>query len=101
MSHRETHAHPDANASAVQQATQPAPDTNPPVAAQPRTDGRLAIQAEKLRLNAMNQAVRFGTSKPAMSPRGMGILIGSTLIGALLLGGTVGLSALLQWLMNR
>ena len=100
MSHRATPIQPDVTVGPPQPATQPSENTSEPTTP-PRTDGRLAIQAEKLRINALTQAVRFGSSKPSVSPRGIGILIGSAIIGLLLLGGTVGLSALLQWFMNR
>ena len=84
-----------------QQQPQQQPSDTRAAGLPPRSDARLAIQAEKLRINAMSQAIRFGSAKPAIPPRGLGILIGSTLIGLFALGATVGLSAVLQWFSNR
>lgn len=66
-----------------------------------RKDPRLAVQAEKLRIASLTQAIRFGEQASGVTPRRVGILIGSAAIGAMLLGGTIGLSALLQWLERR
>lgn len=66
-----------------------------------RKDPRLAVQAERLRIASLTQAIRFGEQVSGITPRRVGILVGSAAIGAVLLGGTIGLSALLQWLERR
>lgn len=67
----------------------------------PRKDHRLAVQAEKLRLAALTTAIQFGEQTPSIKPRRFGILLGSLAIGMVILGGTIGVSALLQWIANR
>ncbi|MCQ4621520.1 hypothetical protein KBX19_09875 [Corynebacterium sp. CCUG 71335] len=67
----------------------------------PRKDHRLAVQSEKLRMAALGTAIRFGEQQPSVKPRGFGILLGSLAIGAVILGGTIGGSALMQWIANR
>ena len=67
----------------------------------PRKDHRLAVQAEKLRLSALTSAIQFGGQSPSIKPRRFGILLGSLAIGLVILGGSIGGSALLQWIANR
>ena len=67
----------------------------------PRKDHRLAVQAEKLRLSALTNAIQFGEQNSSIKPRHFGILLGSLAIGLVILGGTIGGSALLQWIANR
>lgn len=82
--------------SAGQSGDSPAVSTTRP----PKKDHRSALQSQKLRMSLLDKAIRFGQSAPAMKIRSPRILLGSAILGAIVLAGTIGASALIQFFFN-
>ena len=63
----------------------------------PRKDHRAAVQSHKLRMDLLEKGIRFGHGEPAMKPRSPRVLLGSAILGAVGIVGTIGASALIQF----
>lgn len=63
-----------------------------------KKDHRAAVQAHKLRMDIAGKAIRHGENQPSVTPRTVKILMGSTIIAAIMLVVTIGAATVIQML---
>lgn len=82
----------------VGQSASAASPTTSSTASPAKKDHRAAVQAHKLRMDIAGKAIRHGEMQPSMTPRTVKILMGSTIIAAIMLVVTIGAATVIQML---